>query len=158
MLPAKLEAPVRIGYLLCRIADTIEDDLALAPERKAELLDELLACFDDPRRADEYGLCVAELSANDDYLELVATTGQVFFTYRLLDAPTRAILRRWIAEMVARDEALRARAPLRHPHQERRRVPRVLLLRRGHGRASAHRAVARALRRRRQGDVHAAAR
>ncbi|MEA2688546.1 MAG: farnesyl-diphosphate farnesyltransferase [Candidatus Eremiobacteraeota bacterium] len=100
ILPPKLEAPVRVGYLLCRVADTIEDDLALAPERKAELLDELLACFDDPRRADEYGLCVAELSANDDYLELVATTGQVFQTYRLLDAPTRAILRRWIAEMI----------------------------------------------------------
>jgi len=100
ILPAKLEPPVRIGYLLCRIADTIEDDLALAPERKAGLLDELLACFDDPRRADEYGLCVAELSANDDYLELVATTGHVFFTYRLLDVPTRAILYRWIAEMI----------------------------------------------------------
>ena len=100
ILPPKLEPPVRVGYLLCRIADTIEDDLALAPERKAELLDELLACFDEPRRADEYGLCVAELSANDDYLELVATTGQVFLTYRMLDAPTRAILRRWIGEMI----------------------------------------------------------
>lgn len=101
ILPPKLEAPVRAGYLLCRIADTIEDDLALAPERKAELLDELLACFDDPRRADAYGACAGELTANADYLELVAATGQVFVTYRSLDAPTRAILRRWIAEMIA---------------------------------------------------------
>ena len=100
MLPPKLEAPVRIGYLLCRIADTIEDDLAASPERKAQLLDEFLACFDDPRLAEEFGLCIAELSSADEYLELVATTGQVFLTYRMLDEPTRFILRRWITEMV----------------------------------------------------------
>ena len=47
--------PVRLGYLLCRIADTVEDDLALAPERKAELLDEFLDGFDDPHRADAFG-------------------------------------------------------------------------------------------------------
>ena len=100
MLPPKLEAPVRIGYLLCRIADTIEDDLALSPERKAALLDEFLACFDDPRLAEEFGVCIAELTAAEDYLELVATTGQVFLTYRMLDERTRIILRRWIGEMV----------------------------------------------------------
>src|ERR1700738_1531489 len=61
ILPPKLETPVRIGYLLCRIADTIEDDLALAPERQVELLDELVACFDDARRAGEYAMCIAEL-------------------------------------------------------------------------------------------------
>src|ERR1700694_3013319 len=65
MLPPRLEAPVRIGYLLCRIADTIEDDLAVSPERKAQLLDEFLACFDDGRGADEFALCIAELTAND---------------------------------------------------------------------------------------------
>jgi farnesyl-diphosphate farnesyltransferase len=100
MLPPRLEAPVRIGYLLCRIADTIEDDLAVSPERKAQLLDELLACFDDPRLAEEFGLCIAELTSADEYLELVATTGQVFLTYRMLDDGTRFILRRWITEMV----------------------------------------------------------
>jgi farnesyl-diphosphate farnesyltransferase len=100
MLPPKLEAPVRLGYLLCRIADTVEDDLALSPERKAQLLDEFLAGFGDARAADEFGLCIAELSANEDYLQLVAATGQVFLSYRALDAPTRAILHRWITEMV----------------------------------------------------------
>ncbi len=109
LLPPRLEAPVRIGYLLCRIADTIEDDLALAPERKAALLDALVAAFDDPRVADELSLCVAELTANADYLELVATTAQVLEIYRGLDAISRGILRRWIAEMVRgmRDFVLR---------------------------------------------------
>jgi farnesyl-diphosphate farnesyltransferase len=100
MLSPKLEPPVRIGYLLCRIADTVEDDLTVSPERKAELLDALLACFDDPSLADEYGAYGAELTANDEYLDLVAQTGTVFLSYRELDAPTRAILRRWVTEMV----------------------------------------------------------
>lgn len=100
LLPPKLEAPVRTGYLLCRIADTVEDDLRAPPERKAELLDAFLACFESAARADEFGTCIAELSANDDYLALVAQTGHVFHAYRMLDAPTRDILRRWITEMV----------------------------------------------------------
>ena len=100
LLPPRLEAPVRVGYLLCRIADTVEDDLRLSSERKAQLLDEFVACFDDPGLADAFGNCVAELTASDDYLELVATTGHVFLMWRELDEPTRDILRRWVEEMV----------------------------------------------------------
>ncbi len=100
LLPAKLEPPVRLGYLLCRIADTVEDELGMAPERKAQLLDAFLACFDEPRLAGAFGAFSAELRANDDYLELVAQTGLIFQSYGALDAPTRAILRRWVTEMV----------------------------------------------------------
>jgi farnesyl-diphosphate farnesyltransferase len=100
LLPARLELPVRLGYLLCRIADTIEDDLALPAERKAVLLDEFRACFDDPDLADAYGGTIRELTANDDYLALVSATGGVFTLYRQLDVPTQGILRRWILEMV----------------------------------------------------------
>jgi farnesyl-diphosphate farnesyltransferase len=100
MLPSRLEMPVRLGYLLCRIADTVEDDLALAPERKAELLDEFLTCFDDPQRADTFGDTIEELTSSDDYIDLVAANGEVFALYRKLDARTQAILRRWIEEMV----------------------------------------------------------
>lgn len=100
LLPTRLEAPVRIGYLLCRIADTIEDDLFVSPERKAALLDQFVACFDDPSVADRYGLCSTELSADEAYLELVASTGHVFLTWRMLDPDSRRILRRWVEEMV----------------------------------------------------------
>ena len=54
MLSPKLEAPVRIGYLLCRIADTVEDDVAVSPARKSELLDAFLQCFDHPAIADDF--------------------------------------------------------------------------------------------------------
>jgi hypothetical protein len=38
-LPGVLGRAVLTAYLLCRIADTIEDDSAASPERKADLLD-----------------------------------------------------------------------------------------------------------------------
>ncbi len=112
LLPSRLEAPVRLGYLLCRIADTVEDDLALAPERKAELLDRFIASFDDPRCAVVFGDSIHELTASIDYVDLVAATGEVFALYRNLDIRTQAILRRWIEEMV---RGMR-RFVIEHPH------------------------------------------
>jgi farnesyl-diphosphate farnesyltransferase len=100
LLPSRLEAPVRLGYLLCRIADTVEDDLALSPARKAELLDEFVACFGDAQRADNFSDTIHELTTSDDYVDLVAATGEVFALFRNLDPPTQAILRHWIGEMV----------------------------------------------------------
>jgi len=100
LLPPRIEPPVRIGYLLCRIADTIEDDVVFAPARKAALLDTFLACFDDESVADAFGAISPDLTATDDYRELVAGTGTVFLMWRMLDKPTRTILRRWVTEMV----------------------------------------------------------
>lgn len=101
LLPSRLELPVRVGYLLCRIADTIEDDLALGAARKAALLDAFVAGFDDAAAADAFAGTTGELTANPDYLDLVAANGDVFALYRLLDEATRAILQRWIREMVS---------------------------------------------------------
>jgi farnesyl-diphosphate farnesyltransferase len=100
LLPSRLELPVRLGYLLCRIADTVEDDLALPAERKAQLLDAFLACFDDQRKADAYAVTTRELTTAADYVDLVGATGAVFTLYRTLDEQTQAILRRWVEEMV----------------------------------------------------------
>ena len=100
LLPPRLEPPVRIGYLLCRIADTLEDDIVFGPARKAALLDAFLACFDDEAAADAFGAVSADLTASDDYRELVSGTGTVFLMWRMRDRPTRAILRRWVTEMV----------------------------------------------------------
>jgi len=112
LLPAKLEPPVRLGYLLCRIADTIEDDLALSAERKGELLGAFLSCFEDEAAANSFGRTSAELTSNPEYLDLVGASGHVFLLVRMLDAPTRAILTRWVGEMV---RGMR-RFVLAHPH------------------------------------------
>jgi farnesyl-diphosphate farnesyltransferase len=100
LLPSRLEAPVRLGYLLCRIADTVEDDLLLSPARKAALLDTFLAGFDDPGEAETFSAAHAELSTTADYRDVVAATADVLTLYRQLDEPTQAILEKWIGEMV----------------------------------------------------------
>ena len=54
LLPGALGRAVRTAYLLCRIADTIEDEPRLPASEKAILFDELLRCFDDPVAADAF--------------------------------------------------------------------------------------------------------
>ncbi len=99
MLPLRLERPVRVGYLLCRIADTIEDDLELPAHRKAELLDRFVAAFDDA--GTPFAAMAAELTGIEDHRELVAAGSEVFAAFRALDPDSRAILRRWVTKMVA---------------------------------------------------------
>ena len=52
LLRGELGRSVLCAYLLCRIADTLEDDGAAAPEDKARLLEEFLTCLDDAAVAD----------------------------------------------------------------------------------------------------------
>jgi farnesyl-diphosphate farnesyltransferase len=99
LLPPKLELPIRVGYLLCRLADTIEDDFGMPSVRKAELLDLFLTCFDDTRAANQIGSCVSELRANDAAAELIELAGSVFLMWRTLDMKSREIIRHWVTEM-----------------------------------------------------------
>lgn len=45
ILPTALEEPVRLAYLLCRIADTVEDDRAMDPAERKALLEQFQRCF-----------------------------------------------------------------------------------------------------------------
>src|ERR1700693_2856627 len=47
ILPGDLGKAVLTGYLLCRIADTIEDDGSSSAPRRQELLAKFMACFYD---------------------------------------------------------------------------------------------------------------
>ena len=46
ILPGELQETIRLAYLFMRIADTVEDDRAMPPERRKELLDQYVRCFD----------------------------------------------------------------------------------------------------------------
>jgi farnesyl-diphosphate farnesyltransferase len=99
LLPRSLEDPITIGYLLCRIADTIEDDRGLAPDRKLRLLDQFRVCFQHADAADRYAADAggAGMSAADR--ELVDGSSLVFRAYRSLDPASRGIIREWVSEM-----------------------------------------------------------
>jgi len=52
ILPPTLEEPVRLAYLFCRIADTVEDDRAMEPSARQALLEQFVRCF-QPSGPDE---------------------------------------------------------------------------------------------------------
>ncbi len=100
LLPRSLEDPITIGYLLCRIADTVEDDRALAPDRKLALLERLAVCFDEPEAAEDYAADAGGAGMSDADRELVAGSSLVFRAFRSLDPASRGIIREWVLEMV----------------------------------------------------------
>ncbi|OAQ52067.1 hypothetical protein HTG_13880 [Natrinema mahii] len=104
----RLEEPMArhicLGYLLCRIADTIEDAGHIPPERQTELLtryDRLL----DPDAREPVGEFMADVEPwipedrNDDW-EVVAQTPRVLRTFEAFDEEPREIMRDPVRELV----------------------------------------------------------
>ena len=100
VLPGELGRAVLAAYLLCRIADTLEDEPALPAAEKAALLDELRRCFDDGAAADAFPLRVASLAGEPAHVRLTRRSDLVFVLYRALSQRTRAHVRRWVGEMI----------------------------------------------------------
>jgi farnesyl-diphosphate farnesyltransferase len=99
LLPRSLEDPITVGYLLCRIADTIEDDRGLTPDRKIQLLEQFMVCFMNVDAAERFAVDAGGAGMSDSDRELVAGSPLVFRAYRSLDAASRGIIREWVAEM-----------------------------------------------------------
>jgi farnesyl-diphosphate farnesyltransferase len=100
MLPGALGRAVLAAYLLCRIADTLEDEPVLPADSKALLLDELQRCFDDPSAADDFPARVATLAGDAAHVRLAQHADLVFVLYRSLPAGTRVHVQRWVGEMI----------------------------------------------------------
>jgi farnesyl-diphosphate farnesyltransferase len=100
VLPGALGRAVRTAYLLCRIADTIEDAPGMPAESKAALLDELLRCFDDASAADAFAARLDALRGDETHVRLARNADLVFVLFRAMAPPTRAHVRRWVAEMI----------------------------------------------------------
>lgn len=99
-LPGNLGRAVLCGYLLARIADTLEDDPVATVETKLHLLDHFLACFEDPTCADAFPEAVSKLEGEKAHLDLVENTDLVFTLYRSLPAKSQQTLQHWLTEMV----------------------------------------------------------
>lgn len=100
VLPGYLGQAVLDAYLLCRIADTIEDSLATPAERKAELFDDFLAAFDSPVALNRFLNAAKALQGNEAHLTLTLHTDLVLAHFAELPAPTQTIVRTWVTEMV----------------------------------------------------------
>lgn len=85
---------------MCRIADTIEDD-ALSPAAwRVTLLDQFMECFDDEHGALRFAEATAGINSDAANRELLSNTPAVMAVYRDLPRGTRAILKRWVGEVV----------------------------------------------------------
>jgi farnesyl-diphosphate farnesyltransferase len=100
VLPGELGRAVLAAYLLCRIADTIEDAPQLDPELKASTLDRLALCFDDSSLCTALATELAHWPGDPAHVELSAGADKVFALYRSLPVPTQAHVRTWVSEMV----------------------------------------------------------
>lgn len=100
VLPGDLGRAVLAAYLLCRIADTVEDEPRLAAEAKAELFDELLGGFASPEAAARFAERAATLGGDPAHVRLVRRADLVFAVHATVPAPSRAHVERWVREMV----------------------------------------------------------
>jgi farnesyl-diphosphate farnesyltransferase len=100
VLPGELGRAVLVGYLLCRIADTIEDDASTSPQQRQELLARFLRCFENKELADSFAAEAGEIKGEAAHRELLAGNELVFELLRSLPKKSIAILERWVREMV----------------------------------------------------------
>ena len=100
MLPGHLGDAVLAAYLLCRIADTVEDDPILPADHKARLLDRLAACFEAPDTAAAFASEASILTGDEAHLRLVSRSALVFSLYQSLPAGTQRHMRKWVSEMI----------------------------------------------------------
>jgi farnesyl-diphosphate farnesyltransferase len=100
VLPGSLGRAVLTGYLLCRIADTIEDEPDAAAELKAVRLDRLAAAFDDPAAAQRLPEHLRDVGGEAAHVRLVRHADLVFALFGTLPEASRAALTRWVREMI----------------------------------------------------------
>lgn len=99
MLPEALAHSVTVAYLLCRIADTIEDDPARPPEEKRALLFAFAGALEDGGRAPT--VADAFQGWQDAEEGLAASASRVLGEFHRLPAEQRRLVRPWIQEMCA---------------------------------------------------------
>ncbi|MDQ8168626.1 MAG: squalene/phytoene synthase family protein, partial [Gemmatimonadota bacterium] len=98
-LPGALGQAVLDAYLLCRIADTVEDAPSVDPQVKAALFDDFLAAFTDRVALDRFVAGVQPLTGNEAHLALTHHADLVFAHFAGLPVKTRAVVQKWVAEM-----------------------------------------------------------
>lgn len=100
LLPGELRDAVGTAYLLCRIADTVEDVPELAADFKASLLDDLGRCLDDAAAVTRFLDHSVSVTGDAAHLRLLRNADLVFESYYALPQPTRRLIRQWVEMIV----------------------------------------------------------
>jgi len=100
VLPGALGHAVLAAYLICRVADTVEDAPGMTPAEKAPLFDAILGAFDGPDAAAALPALAAPVTGEAAHVQLVRHADLVFAHFHTLPPRTRDHVRRWVTEMV----------------------------------------------------------
>lgn len=104
VLPKRLAEVVANAYLLCRLADTIEDDIRLDNEQKSEFHRRFVAIVKGEEAAEPFAgelLPLLSSRALADERELVASTATIIRVTASFSAAERAALTRCVSVMCA---------------------------------------------------------
>jgi phytoene/squalene synthetase len=99
MLPPQLEAAVTCGYLLCRIADTVEDHPAVPRADKDRLFALLLDVLERGAPPRAFALSFEEIAGSDAELDLARNLPRVMRAFWALPERMQQVVSRWVAEM-----------------------------------------------------------
>jgi farnesyl-diphosphate farnesyltransferase len=99
LLRGELGRSVLCAYLLCRIADTLEDDGRATAEHKAALLEEFIACLDSADAADAFPGRAADIQGDAAHVQLLHHTDLVCVLFRSLTPGARDRVAHWVGEM-----------------------------------------------------------
>ncbi len=100
LLPKGLEIPVTVAYLLCRIADTIEDSPRLSLREKDQMLTLFNRLFSEHQSPDapfwKEVSCFAGETPDD---ELVRNSRRIFAVYNTFSPVLQKHIGKWVVEM-----------------------------------------------------------
>lgn len=101
MLPKGLNVPVTVAYLLCRIADTVEDSDTLSVDEKKNILTVYANIFtkDDLDYFTQFNTLIKKLPNQTADDELTHNFPIVFDVFNSFSKMTKSQIGRWVAEM-----------------------------------------------------------
>ena len=101
MLPKKLNVPVTVAYLLCRIADTIEDESSISSEEKQKLLHHYAHLFsaNHPENNKIFFSRVKNIPEHSEDVVLLKNLPRVLAVYHSFSDEVQKRIGKWVVEM-----------------------------------------------------------
>jgi len=101
MLPKRLYVPVTIAYLLCRIADTVEDEESLTCEEKREYLLLFAEIFKEGglESEQEFIKHVQKIPEHNADIYLLKNLDKVYSVFKSFSAEVQQVIGTWVIEM-----------------------------------------------------------
>ena len=100
MLPKPLFLPVTVAYLLCRIADTVEDEPSLSKQAKQNYLVLYADMFSNPKLEKDFLQAIALVPEHNQDVVLMKNIKRVMAVFKTFSPEVQRLIGIWVVEMV----------------------------------------------------------